>query len=72
MAKARQEAESLLDGVPLEKASKTTAALEAAFKALDIHGAGVLQAKEFEAAVQRSGINLSAEKVRSFVVQNKY
>ena len=64
VARARHEAEALLEDLPSEAASKTTAALEAAFRAHDKSGTGVLQSKEFEAAVKQSGLPMSAEKVK--------
>ena len=71
VARARHEAEALLEDLPSEAASKTTAALEAAFRAHDKSGTGVLQSKEFEAAVKQSGLPMSAEKVKITILLNE-
>lgn len=59
MTKARVAAEELVRGA----ASGCAAALEAELRALDRQGCGSVRSKDFEAAVQRSGLGIPADKV---------
>lgn len=66
VVKARAATEELIRGVTAAGAAPhaAAAALEAELRALDRQGCGAVRAKDFETAVQRSGLNIPADKVR--------
>jgi hypothetical protein len=63
-AQARHAAHAILQGLPPEAAPAAVLALGAQCAALDRDGSGRLAPREFEAAVQRSGLDLTREEVR--------
>ena len=65
VVRVRHETDAFLAAVLKnpETASKTAAALEKEFKSLDVQECGLLGAREFEGAMQRSGLGVSSEKV---------